>query len=87
MSASSHKRKLAPPKESEHWSPTTMREKLVKIGAKVVKHSSYGTFELAEVAVSRDPFREIVRLIDTLRPKPALVLAPYSSVIDSAGSV
>ena len=61
--------------------------KLVKIGAKVVKHSSYGTFQLAEVAVSRDPFREILRLIDTLRPKPALVLAPYSSVIDSAGSV
>ncbi len=64
-----------------------MREKLVKIGAKVVKHSSYVTFQLAEVAVSRDLFREIPRLIDTVRPKPALVLAPYSSVIDSAGSV
>ena len=50
--------------------------KLVKIGAKVVKHGSYGTFQLAEVAVSRDLFREILRLIDTLRPKPALVLAP-----------
>ncbi len=64
-----------------------MREKLVKIGAKVVKHSSYVTFQLAEVAVSRDLFREILRLIDTLRPKSALALAPYSSVIDSAGSV
>ena len=53
----------------------------------MVKHSSYGTFQLAEVAVSRDLFREILRLIDTLRPKPARVLAPYSSVIDSAGSV
>ncbi len=46
--------------------------KPVKIGAKVVKHSSYVTFRLAEVAVSRDLFREILRLIDTLRPKPAL---------------
>ncbi len=46
--------------------------KLVKIGAKVVKHSGYVTFQLAEVAVSRDLFREIPRLIDTVRPKPAL---------------
>ena len=46
--------------------------KLGKIGAKVVKHSSYVTFQPAEVAVSRDLFREILRLIDTLRPKPAL---------------
>ncbi len=66
---------------------TTMCEKLIKIGAKVVRHGRYVTFQLAEVAVSRDLFREILRLIDTLRPKPALVLAPYSSVIDSAGSV
>ncbi len=66
---------------------TTMREKLIKIGAKVVRHGRYVTFQLAEVAVSRDLFREIPRLIDTLRPKPALVLAPYSSAIDSAGSV
>ncbi len=61
--------------------------KLVKIGAKVVRHGRYGTFQLAGVAASRDQFREIPRLIDTVRPKPALVLAPYSSVIDSAGSV
>ena len=61
--------------------------KLVKIGAKVLKNSGYGTFQLAEVAVSRDHFREILRLIDTVRPKPALGLAPYSSAIDSAGSV
>ncbi len=61
--------------------------KLVKIGAKAVKHSSHGTFQLAGVAVSRDLFREIPRLIDTVRPKPALFWAPYSSAIDSAGSV
>ena len=38
MSANSHKRTLAVPKEVEHWSMTTMREKLVKIGAKIVRH-------------------------------------------------
>ncbi len=46
--------------------------KLVKIGAKMAEHSSYGRFQLDEVAVPRDLFREIPRLIDTLRPKPAL---------------
>ncbi len=44
---------------------TTMREKLVKIGAKVV------TFQLAEIAIPRRLFAEILRLIDGLRPKPA----------------
>jgi AcrR family transcriptional regulator len=29
---------LAPPKEVEHWSRTTPREKLIKIGTKVVRH-------------------------------------------------
>ncbi len=44
MSAISHKRKLALPKEAEHWSLTTLREKLIKIGAQVVRHGRYITF-------------------------------------------
>ena len=63
-------RTLALPKEVEHWSLTTLREKLVKIGAKVVSHGRYVTFQLAEVAVSRDLCRKILRLIDGLRPAP-----------------
>ncbi len=70
MSACSHKRTLAPPKEAEHWSLTTLREKLVKIGAKVVRHGRYITFQMAEVAISRPLFAEILRLIDRLRPTP-----------------
>ncbi len=58
------------PKEMEHWSLTTLREKLVKIGAKVVAHGRYVTFQLAEVAVPRDLFRKILRPIDDLRPSP-----------------
>ena len=57
--------------EVEHWSLTTLREKLVKIGAKVVRHGRYVTFQLAEVAVSRDLFRKILILIDDLRRRPA----------------
>ncbi len=63
-------RTLALPKEVEHWSLTTLREKLVKIGAKVVRHGRYVTFQLAEVAVPRELFRKILRLIDGLRPAP-----------------
>ena len=40
-------RTLALPKEVEHWSLTALREKLVKIGAKVVRHGCYVTFQPA----------------------------------------
>ena len=63
-------RTLALPKEVEHWSLTTLREKLVKIGAKVVRHGRYVTFQLAEVAVSRSLFQKILGLIDDLRRRP-----------------
>jgi hypothetical protein len=65
------RRKFAPEEKVEHWSLTTLREKLVKIGAKVVSHRRYVTFQLAEVAVPRDLFRKILRLIDDLRRRPA----------------
>ena len=60
-------RTLALPKEVEHWSLTTLREKLVKIGAKVVRHGRYVTFQLAEVAVPRSLFQKILSMIDDLR--------------------
>ncbi len=59
------------PKEVEHWSLTTLRKKLVKIGANIVSHGRYVTFQLAEVAVPRELFGEILRLIDGLRPAPS----------------
>ncbi len=70
-SVHSHKRKLASPKEVEHWSLTTLRKKLIKIGAKVVRHGRYITFQFAESAIPRRLFTEILRLIDGRRPKPA----------------
>ncbi len=49
---------------------TTLREKLIKIGAKVVRHGRYITFQMAEVAIPGTLFVEILRLIDGLRPAP-----------------
>ena len=48
-----------------------MREKLIKIGAKVVSHGRYVTFQLAEVSVSRQMFAEICSLNGRLRASPA----------------
>ncbi len=71
MSACSHKRKFVRPVDAERWSITTLREKVVKIGAKIIAHARYTIFQMAEVAVPRDLFRKILRLIDDLRPRPA----------------
>jgi hypothetical protein len=64
-------RTLAMPKTAEPWSLTSLREKLVKIGAKVVSHGRYVTFQLAEVAVPRQMFADILLLIARLRAPPA----------------
>ncbi len=42
----------------------------MKIGAKVVRHGRYVTFQLAEVAVPLNLFQKILALIDDLRQKP-----------------
>ncbi len=41
-------RRLAVPKSVSHWTLTTLRENLIKIGAKVTRHSKYVTFQLGE---------------------------------------
>ena len=68
-------RTLALPQEVEHWSLTTLREKLVKIGARIVRHGRYVVFQLAEVAGPRALFAEILRRIDHLRPRPPPISA------------
>jgi DDE family transposase len=64
-------RTLAMPKTAEPWSLTSLREKLIKIGAKVTSHGRYVTFQMAEVAVPRQMFHEILSLIARLRAPPA----------------
>jgi hypothetical protein len=63
-------RRLALPKSINDWSLRTMREKLVKIGAKVVSHARYVTFQMAEVVVSRSLFYEILERIKRLKLVP-----------------
>jgi hypothetical protein len=63
-------RALAMPEQVENWSLTTLREKLVKIGARIVRHGRYLVFQMAEVAVPRGLFDEILQRINRLRPLP-----------------
>jgi hypothetical protein len=63
-------RSLALPREVAQWSLTTLREKLVKIGARIVRHGRYVVFQLAEVAVPRALFATILRRIDRSRGPP-----------------
>ena len=60
-------RRLALPVGVKHWSMTTLREKLIKIGAKVVHHARSVVFQMAEVAVPREMFRLILARIRRLR--------------------
>ncbi len=55
------------PKSVKQWSLRTLRDKLIKIGGKVVSHSRYVIFQMAEVAVPQTLFREILGRIQQLR--------------------
>jgi hypothetical protein len=61
-------------KPVRHWSLTTLREKLIKIGAKVTRHSKSVFFQLAEVAITRNLFATILdRIAQLAIPPPVLV--------------
>ena len=45
------------------WSPRTLGGKLIKTGAKVVRHSRYVVFQRAEVVVPKALFSEILERI------------------------
>jgi len=61
-------RQLVLPKPIQGWTLTTLREKLIKIGAKVVRHAKYILFQLAAVAVPRPLFARILERIARLCP-------------------
>jgi hypothetical protein len=63
-------RTLATPEPIKDWSLTSLKEKLIKIGAKVVSHGRDIAFQMAEVAIPQQMFQEILRLIAGLRPQP-----------------
>ena len=49
------------PEPIKDWSLTSLKEKLIKNGAKVVSHGRYVIFQMAEVAIARQMFQEILR--------------------------
>ena len=63
-------RTLALPDEVKQWSMTTLRQRLVKIGARIVCHGRSITFQMAEVMVSRGLFQQILAAMAALRPSP-----------------
>jgi hypothetical protein len=66
---------LATPEPIKDWSLTTLKDNLIKIGAKVVSRGRYVIFQMAEVAIPRQMFQEILRLIAELRPQTPPALA------------
>ena len=64
-------RTQAMPKTAEPWLLTSLREKLIKIGAKVASHGRHVIFQMGEVAVPRQISREILSLVARLRASSA----------------
>jgi hypothetical protein len=60
-------RQVVLPMPVRHWSLTTLREKLIKIGAKVVSYAKSIILQMAEVAVPRNLFAAILNRIGRLR--------------------
>ena len=60
-------RRLVLPRRIKHVSLRSLLTKLIKIGAKVVRHSRIVTFQMAEVAVSKEVWAEMLSRMDRLR--------------------
>ncbi len=57
----------------KYWLLTTLREKLIKIGAKVVRHAKYVTFQMAEVVMPRELFAAVLDRIQRFGVPPPSV--------------
>jgi len=60
-------RRLTLPQKIKHWSLRSLLTRFIKIGAKVVRHRRYVTFQMAEVTINKKIFSEILFRIDQLR--------------------
>jgi hypothetical protein len=66
-SAPPHSRTLAAPEPVKDWSLTSLKKKLIKIGAKVISHGRYAALQMAKIAIPRNLLAGILRLIAELR--------------------
>jgi hypothetical protein len=63
-------RTMVLPEKVTQRSMAALRERLVKIGAKIVRHGRSVTFQMAGIRVTRNLFQQILAAIATLRPLP-----------------
>ncbi len=73
-------RRLVLPKPIQTRTLTTLRDKLVKIGSKIVRHAKYAVFQLAEVAVSRHLLAGILEPGRTHQNPQVLVLQRLADI-------
>jgi hypothetical protein len=59
-------RRLVLPKKIENWSLTSLQQRLVKTGGRLIKHARYYWLLLAESYLTRRLFGSMVRRIDAL---------------------
>ncbi len=59
-------RRLVPPKRIDNWSLTSLQQRLVKTGGRLVKHARCYWLMLAESHRTRRLFGSMVRRIDAL---------------------
>jgi hypothetical protein len=63
-------RTLATPELIERWSLTSLSERLIKSGARLVRHGRSAIFQMAEAAILCDVFAGVLGLINGLRGAP-----------------
>jgi hypothetical protein len=68
-------RTLATPVEIERWSLTSLRERLIKTGARFVRHARYAVIQMAEAALPRGVFAGILALVNGLRDPPVATVS------------
>ena len=61
-------RRLALPQGCQHWSLRSLQVKLIKMGGRIIAHTRYIIFQLAEVAISGKMFALILDRSQRLRP-------------------
>ena len=59
----------------ETWSLTSLRARLIKTGARLVRHGRYAIFQMAAAALPHGVFAGIPGLISTLRGPPGVAVS------------
>ncbi len=61
--------------EIETWSLSSLRERLIKTGARLVRKARYAIFRMAEAALPRQVFTDILAMISGLRGPPTATVS------------